>query len=96
MSSGNGESKVKTKTVLLASNLYRPNIGGIENSLYHLSLSYQEMGYEVIIFASDISPSNVFFPQYPKMAALEFTDIRSVNTQVYTGTSNIGLTVLSC
>lgn len=62
MSSGNGESKVKTKTVLLASNLYRPNIGGIENSLYHLSLSYQEMGYEVIIFASDISPSNDIFP----------------------------------
>ena len=46
------------KTVLLASNLYRPNIGGIENSLYHLTLAYQDMGYKVIVFTSDISPSN--------------------------------------
>lgn len=46
------------KTVLLASNLYKPNIGGIENSLCHLAKAYQESGNKALVFASDISPCN--------------------------------------
>ncbi|MFA0116640.1 glycosyltransferase family 4 protein [Vibrio breoganii] len=41
------------KKVLLTSILYRPNIGGIENSLYHLALEYKELGYSVEIVSSD-------------------------------------------
>jgi glycosyltransferase involved in cell wall biosynthesis len=53
---------VKNQTVLLCSNLYKPNIGGIENSLYHLGQSYVGMGYHVIIVASDITSGDHSFP----------------------------------
>lgn len=49
--------------VLLTSNQYKPNIGGIENSLYHLSLEYKKLGYEVIIVASDLNPENKVLPE---------------------------------
>lgn len=43
------------KTILIASNLYKPNIGGVENSLGHMAESFTKSGHDVIIFASDIS-----------------------------------------
>ncbi|MDN4503155.1 glycosyltransferase family 4 protein [Alteromonadaceae bacterium BrNp21-10] len=45
------------KTVLLTSNMYRPNIGGIENSLYHMSQGYLDLGYHCVICVSDIGPN---------------------------------------
>ncbi|UDM62793.1 glycosyltransferase family 4 protein [Pseudoalteromonas piscicida] len=48
--------------VLLTSNQYKPNIGGIENSLYHLSQEYIQLGYEVIIVTSDLNPDNKSLP----------------------------------
>lgn len=41
------------KKVLLTSTLYRPNIGGIENSLHHLAIEYEKLGYLVDIVSSD-------------------------------------------
>lgn len=49
--------------VLLTSNQYKPNIGGIENSLYHLAQEYLLLGYEVVIVASDLNPENKELPE---------------------------------
>lgn len=48
--------------VLLTSNQYKPNIGGIENSLYHLAQEYKSIGCEVIIVASDLNPKSQPLP----------------------------------
>lgn len=50
------------QTVLIVSNLYKPNFGGIENSLYHLALSYQKLGFHVVICASDINSEGLELP----------------------------------
>ncbi|MBQ4849228.1 glycosyltransferase family 4 protein [Pseudoalteromonas sp. MMG012] len=44
--------------IILVSNAYYPNIGGIENSLYHLAKSYQKDGYHVDILVGDINLVN--------------------------------------
>ncbi|WP_462164577.1 glycosyltransferase family 4 protein [Pseudoalteromonas xiamenensis] len=49
--------------VVLTSNQYKPNIGGIENSLYHLAQEYKHLNYEVIIVASDLNPENKLLPE---------------------------------
>ncbi|WMN61197.1 glycosyltransferase family 4 protein [Pseudoalteromonas xiamenensis] len=49
--------------VVLTSNQYKPNIGGIENSLYHLAQEYKNLNYEVIIVASDLNPENKLLPE---------------------------------
>lgn len=41
------------KKVLLISILYKPNVGGIENSIHHLAIEYEKLGYEVDILSSD-------------------------------------------
>lgn len=46
------------KKILLTSSLYKPNIGGIENSLYYMANAYADMGYEVHIVASSINNFN--------------------------------------
>lgn len=43
--------------IILSSNHYKPHVGGIENSLYSLSIVYKKMGYDVIIFVSDNDPN---------------------------------------
>ena len=43
------------ETILITSNTYLPNIGGIENSLKYLAESYARLGYDVIILVSDLS-----------------------------------------
>lgn len=53
---------MRKKTVLLCSNLYRPNIGGIENSLYHLGEAYLDKGFNVIVVASDIESGGQALP----------------------------------
>lgn len=42
-------------SILITSNLYKPNIGGVENSLTHLAEAYLSLGYQPIIVASDIN-----------------------------------------
>ncbi len=42
------------KKVLITSNLYLPNIGGIENSLYYLAKSGIQSGDDITIITSDI------------------------------------------
>ena len=56
--------ELKKPCVLLTSNQYKPNIGGIENSLYHLAQEYKAIGCEVIIAASDLNPSNQPLPDH--------------------------------
>lgn len=46
------------KKILITSNLYRPNIGGIENSLYFMARAYISAGYEVHLVASSINNFN--------------------------------------
>lgn len=41
------------KKILLISTLYKPNVGGIENSIHHLAIEYEKQGYCVDIVASD-------------------------------------------
>ena len=43
------------KTVLITSNLYRPNIGGIENSLFFIAQEYIKSNYHVDIVVTDIN-----------------------------------------
>lgn len=45
------------KVIIFANITYKPVIGGVENSLYYMSQSALEMGYEPIIYVSDISKS---------------------------------------
>ncbi|MBE0369284.1 glycosyltransferase family 4 protein [Pseudoalteromonas aurantia] len=48
----------RSGSIILLSNAYYPNIGGIENSLYHLAKSYQKDGYHVDILVGDINLVN--------------------------------------
>ena len=59
------------KTVLIVSNLYKPNIGGIENSLYSLAKSYLQLGYRPVICASDIHPSDVLLAEHEVEEGIE-------------------------
>ncbi|QIZ60559.1 glycosyltransferase [Acinetobacter indicus] len=53
------------KTVLITSNLYRPNIGGIENSLFFIAQEYIKNNYHVDIVVTDINnTSNEKLPYY--------------------------------
>jgi len=42
--------------------MYRPSVGGIENSLFHLAHEYKALGYKVIIVTSDINDLGVTLP----------------------------------
>lgn len=46
---------MKNKRIMISSNLYRPNIGGAENSMYNLAIEYSNLGYEVDIVSSDMN-----------------------------------------
>ncbi|XQW85922.1 glycosyltransferase [Thalassotalea piscium] len=55
-------------SILITSNLYKPNIGGVENSLTHLADAYITLGYQPIIVASDInSTTNEVLPFYEEV-----------------------------
>jgi len=43
------------ETILITSNAYFPNIGGVENSLRYLANSYTDMGYKVLVVVSEVS-----------------------------------------
>ncbi|MFC3033104.1 glycosyltransferase family 4 protein [Pseudoalteromonas fenneropenaei] len=58
MSPNNTDKKV----VLITSNQYKPNIGGIENSLFHLAQEYKELGYKPILVVSDLNPEQQALP----------------------------------
>lgn len=51
----NNKRKERNSTILITSNAYYPNIGGIENSLYHLAQVYYKKGYKVEIVVSNIN-----------------------------------------
>jgi glycosyltransferase involved in cell wall biosynthesis len=44
--------------IILLSNAFYPNIGGIENSLHHLAKSYHKLGYKVDILVGDVNQVN--------------------------------------
>jgi len=50
------------KTILITSNAYFPNIGGVENSLKYLAQSYQQLGYQVIVVVSDVTTNGDELP----------------------------------
>lgn len=55
--SGSQVSRSQTKSsraVLLASHAYLPVTGGVENSLYHLAVSYAEQAHDVHIVCTDV------------------------------------------
>ena len=56
--------------VVITSNLYKPNIGGVENSLYHLAKSYLNQGLQPIIVASDIASSESKLPEYEEVEGI--------------------------
>ena len=53
--------------ILITSNLYKPNIGGIENSLFHLSEEYVKQGFKVIIAVSDINSDGLQLPLFEEV-----------------------------
>ena len=61
------------KTVLITSNAYFPNIGGIENSLRYLARSYSKKGYKVYVVVSDIN--NVTTTKLPKHQKIDNIEI---------------------
>jgi glycosyltransferase involved in cell wall biosynthesis len=56
------------KSVLITSNAYYPNIGGVENSLRYLATSYVSLGYRVYVVVSDVNSIND--SQLPKFELL--------------------------
>lgn len=64
-------------SVVITSNQYRPNIGGIENSLYHLAQEYRAMGYQVIIVTSDLNPDNSTLPDLEEEQGVRIYRYRS-------------------
>ncbi|QTH72582.1 glycosyltransferase family 4 protein [Pseudoalteromonas xiamenensis] len=46
------------KHIILTSNAYYPNLGGIENSLFYLAKSFMQSGTEVDIVVSDVNGMN--------------------------------------
>lgn len=63
--------------VLITSNMYRPSIGGIENSLYHLAHEYKTLGFKVIIITSDINDLGVILPSYEVEEGVEILRYRA-------------------
>ncbi|GGA98959.1 glycosyltransferase family 4 protein [Agarivorans gilvus] len=60
------------KTVLITSNAFYPNIGGIENSLYYLAKSYLESGHKAIVVVSDVNSVNTtMLPEYEMFEGIE-------------------------
>lgn len=45
---------IKENNIVITSNLFRPHFGGVENSLYHLSKAYLDMGYRPIVVVSNL------------------------------------------
>ena len=56
--------KCNKPTVVITSNLFKPSIGGVENSLHHLALAYIDLGFQPIIVVSDLSISDDVLPEY--------------------------------
>lgn len=63
--------------VLITSNMYRPSVGGIENSLYHLAHEYKILGYKVIIVTSDINDLGMTLPTYEVEEGVEIFRYRA-------------------
>ncbi|WP_104027623.1 glycosyltransferase family 4 protein [Vibrio jasicida] len=60
------------KSVVITSNAYFPNIGGIENSLRYLAQSYVEQGYKVHVVVSDVNTVS----EQPLLAFEELENVR--------------------
>ena len=50
------------ETILITSNAYFPNIGGVENSLRYLAQSYKKLGFNVIVAVSNIASDGSQLP----------------------------------
>ncbi|MBL4910777.1 MAG: glycosyltransferase [Alteromonadaceae bacterium] len=71
--------------VLITSNMYRPSIGGIENSLYHLGQEYKSLGYKVIIVASDINGLGLCLPEFEVEDGIDIYRYRACSGQGFLG-----------
>ena len=67
--------------VLITSNLYRPSVGGIENSLFHLAHEYKALGYKVIIVTSDINDLGVTLPVHEVEEGVDIFRYRACTKQ---------------
>ncbi|MEQ5635304.1 glycosyltransferase family 4 protein [Providencia manganoxydans] len=65
------------KSILITSNAYYPNVGGIENSLYHLAHVFNQKGYNVDIVISNIDNS------FPKNKLAPSEKIDDINIHRY-------------
>ncbi|WP_057830666.1 glycosyltransferase family 4 protein [Colwellia sp. TT2012] len=78
---------INSNYVLITSNMYRPSVGGIENSLYHLAKEYKALGYKVLIVTSDITHLNVELPEYEMEDGIEIYRYRTFSGQGVLGFS---------
>lgn len=53
-----------SNVIVITSNLYRPHIGGVENSLFHLAESYKLKGFKPVIVTSDIPLKSNSLPEH--------------------------------
>ncbi len=65
--------------------MYRPSIGGIENSLYHLAKEYKALGYSPVIVTSDINDVGLTLPEYEVEEEIEILRYRACTKQGVVG-----------
>ena len=68
------------KSIIITSNAYHPNIGGVENSLRYLATSFTSLGYKVHVIVSDVTSSGEKLPHYE-----EFEDVAIYRYTSYSG-----------
>lgn len=60
---------LNNKRIIISSNLYLPNIGGVENSMRYLAIEYANLGYQVDIVCSDMNNvNNTILPSIEELA----------------------------
>ena len=74
--------------IILSSLLYKPHIGGIENSLFHIAKIFQAAGHRVAIYVSDKNSQEDTSERLPSFEILDGIEIhrykrRTINFQVF-------------
>ncbi|GAA0353531.1 hypothetical protein GCM10009092_17380 [Bowmanella denitrificans] len=70
------------KYILLTSNAYLPNRGGVENSLYYLARAFSEKGYNVIILISDVGWSPAYVDEIIENVEVRRYRTRFINSKI--------------
>lgn len=69
------------KVIIFANLTYKPIIGGVENSLHYMSQSALEMGYESVIYVSDLSKNkNERLPLFERNNRINIYRFRKIHT----------------